>query len=110
MDKLQFLVFILYNDHKNIKNVKCVCGNLKKNLLSLLFIGHDIIHFLHNRHFRLRPQCAPPAGRPPFSMNLFGERYGPNYNRTYSDLPAVHILNFIHKAAAAMWPLATIFL
>jgi len=24
-------------------------------------------------------------------------------------LPAVDILNFIHKAAAVMWPLATIF-
>ena len=35
--------------------------------------------------------------------------YGPNI-RAYSDLPAVDILSFIiHKAAAAMWPLATIF-
>jgi len=31
------------------------------------------------------------------------------HNFAYSDLPAVDILNFIHKAAAAMWPLATIF-
>jgi len=28
----------------------------------------------------------------------------------YSDLPAVDILNLIHKAAAATWPLATTFM
>ena len=29
--------------------------------------------------------------------------------QAYSDLPAVDILYFIHKVAAEMWPLATIF-
>ena len=47
-------------------------------------------------------------GRPHFSMHPFGELYGPN-TPAYSDLLAVDILNFIHKTAAAMWPLATIF-
>jgi len=53
------------------------------------------------------------AGRPatfyyaPF-WGMYVSLYGPNI-RVYSDLPAVDILNFIHKAAAAMWPLATIF-
>ena len=39
---------------------------------------------------------------------VFGEWWGPN-TRAYSDLPAVDILNLIHKAAAAMSPLATSF-
>ena len=40
---------------------------------------------------------------------LFGEWQGAN-TRAYLDLPAVDILNLIHKAAAAMSPLATSFI
>ena len=48
-----------------------------------------------------------PAGHI-LECTLFGEWYGPN-TRAYSDLPAVDILNLIHKTAAAMSPLATSF-
>ena len=34
---------------------------------------------------------------------------GNGYTWAYSDLPAVDILNLIHKVAAAMWPLAVTF-
>ena len=60
------------------------------------------------RHFRSRSQCTLPAVRPHFSMHSIWGMARPN-TRAYSDLPAVDILNFIHKAAAAMSPLATSF-
>ena len=74
----------------------------------LIFICHNIIYVLHNSAFQVATAMCT-AGRPAtFYYAPFGEWYGPNIP-AYSDLPAVDILNFIHKAAAAMWPLATIF-
>ena len=55
----------------------------------------------HNVHCR-------PTGHI-LACTLFGEWEGPN-TRAYSDLPAVNILNLIHKMAAVMSPLATSFI
>ena len=80
-----------------------MCENLK-NLLLLLFICHNIIYFLHNSAFQVTTAMCT-AGRPAtFYYAPFGEWYmGLIFTL------AVDILNFIHKAAAAMWPLAAIF-
>jgi len=79
-------------------------------MLGLLFTCHNIIYFLHKLAFQVAAATCT-AGRPAGHIllcTLWGMVYEPNI-RAYSDLPAVDILNFIPKAAAAMWPLATIF-
>ena len=82
----------------------------KKNLLLLIFICHNIIYFLHNSAFQVATAMCT-AGRPAtfYYAPFWGMVCGPNI-RAYSYLPAVDIHNFIHKAAAAMWTLATIFI
>ena len=78
----------------------------------LPFVCHDIIYFLHNSAFQVAAAMCT-AGRPatfyyaPF-WGMVAYR-GLILGHTQTCLAAVDILNFIHKAAAAMWPLATIF-
>jgi len=85
-------------------SVKCMCANLKISYGYFSSVMTLFIFFII-RHFRSRPQCAPPAGRPHFSRHSFGGMV-----RAYSDLPAVDTLNLIHKAVAVMWPFAAIFI
>ena len=53
-----------YNDHKNRSSVKCMC----KFKTSYCYFSSVITLFIF---FRIRPQCAPPAGRPYFSRHSF---------------------------------------
>jgi len=69
----------------------------KKNLLLLLFICHDIIYFIHNSAFQIAAAMCT-AGRPAGHIllcTLLGN------GRAF--------IYIIHKVAAAMWPLAMIF-
>jgi len=66
-----------------------VCGNLKKNQLLLLFICHDITYFIHNSAFQVA------AAGHILLCTLLGN------GRAF--------IYIIHKVAAAMWPLAMIF-
>jgi len=79
----------------------------KKSPIVTFYLS-DIIYFLHNSAFQTAAAMRTAGLPATFYYAPFGEWYGPNIP-AYSDLPAVDILNFIHKAAAAMWPLATIF-
>ena len=45
-----------------------------------------------------------------FEMHAVWHFLGDGNTWAYSDLPAVDIINLIHKPAAAMWPLATNFI
>ena len=59
-----------YKHHKEQSSKKCMCANLKTSYGYLSSVITLFI-FFRIRHFRSRPQCASPAGRPYFSRHSF---------------------------------------
>ena len=101
-------MFIAHCHSVTLSNfITSICSRLLVQIVSALLCGNWQDFNWHNAS-RGPSATAELLVSFNFSMHSISEWYGPN-TRAYSDLPAVDILNLIHKAAAAMSPLATSF-